>query len=344
MPCYSPLKGYLCQDGFRMSPKGDCKPQTVPCGQCVGCRLERSRQWAVRCKHEADGWKRNCFITLTYNKENLPKNGSLVYEEFQMFMKRFRKRFSGYQPSAGKQFDDISVLDRLSPFPYTEVIWPIRFYMCGEYGEQFGRPHFHACIFNFDFMDKYLWETTDAGSKIFRSKVLEELWPYGYSSIGDLTFSSAAYVARYIMKKITGKAADAHYETVDEYGVVTWRKPEFNKMSLKPGIGFRWFQKYWNDVYKFDKDGDCVKDSVTVNGRQAKPPRYYDRLLERFDDTSSYTTASGDVVSYSQHMDAVKQFREDFISRVVDDNGPDRLRAKEEVAMARLSMLKRKLL
>ena len=143
MACFKPLKAYQCFDKsivFTEARKHDIvRSLELPCGQCVGCRLERSRQWAIRCMHEASLYKDNCYITLTYDEEHLPEDYSLHYDDFQRFMKRVRKRYTGKK---------------------------IRFYMAGEYGENFGRPHFHACIFNLDFEDKYLWQKTESGSKI----------------------------------------------------------------------------------------------------------------------------------------------------------------------------------
>jgi hypothetical protein len=184
MACYKPLTAYQCADRsiiWREIPGADVvRTLSLPCGQCVGCRLERSRQWAVRCMHEAQMHTSNCFITLTYAPEFIreAKDLSLNYEHFQLFMKRLRKRFTGKT---------------------------IRFYMAGEYGELRDRPHFHACIFGLDFEDKKFLKRTETGSILYTSKILEELWPYGYSSIGDVNFESAAYVARYIMKKVNGK-------------------------------------------------------------------------------------------------------------------------------------------
>ena len=123
MPCYHPWLAYQCLDGSVVSVERKGKGAvvrtlTLPCGQCVGCRLERSRQWAIRCMHEAQLHERNSFVTLTY-KGDVPDEG-LRYRDFQLFMKRLRKYASGQQ---------------------------IRFYMCGEYGDEKGRPHFHACLF-----------------------------------------------------------------------------------------------------------------------------------------------------------------------------------------------------
>ena len=140
MPCYNPLKGYrsrtLNASGkrsivFNLREGYVDQPIEVPCGQCIGCRLERSRQWAVRCVHEASLYKNNCFVTLTYSDDKLPSDGSLHFDHFQKFMKRLR-RF----------YDDSR----------------IRFFHCGEYGEQYSRPHYHCCLFNFDFVDKKFWK------------------------------------------------------------------------------------------------------------------------------------------------------------------------------------------
>lgn len=306
MACYHPLTAYQAASGdvvFYESNRHDIvRTLTLPCGQCIGCRLERSRQWAVRCMHEASLYSRNCFITLTYSDENLPADRSLHYEDFQKFMKRLRKEVKGIDVDAfGKR--------------------PIRYYMAGEYGENFGRPHFHACIFNFDFDDKKLWKTTGSGSKIYRSEALERLWPFGYSSVGDVTFESAAYVARYIMKKVTGQAAEGHYEEVCKVtGEITNRKPEFNKMSLKPGIGQGWFDKFKDDVYPHDY--------VVVRGKKTKPPRFYDKKFK---------------AEYPIEFDMIEFQRFQKSRENPEENFDDRLLVREQVVAARLALLKRSL-
>jgi hypothetical protein len=295
MACFHPLQAYQCADGSIIfsERKGDVvRSLSLPCGQCRGCRLERSRQWAVRCMHEASLHEQNCFITLTYDNDHCPSDRSLNYGDFQRFMKRFRKRFKDFT---------------------------IRFYMAGEYGEKFERPHFHACIFGFNFPDLTLWKRTPSGALIYRSKSLEDLWPFGYSSIGDVTFESAAYVARYVMKKRTGKCVGDHYETTDmETGEIKERVPEFNRMSLKPGIGYGFYEKFTSDIYPHDY--------VVINGRETRPPKFYDKKF-----ADDYPEAF-ESLQFQRFVDAVDRF---------DDNTDERLCVKEQVLEAKFSRLKR---
>jgi len=246
MPCYHPILGYrsveVGKTGKRKIIFSANKayvdlPVKLPCGQCIGCRLEKARQWAIRCVHEASLWEKNCFITLTYNDDNLPANGSVSKREFQLFMKRLRKKYNTHK---------------------------IRYYACGEYGEKYSRPHYHACLFGFDFDDK---KVLYGGGEyiVYRSAGLEDVWKYGFSSIGELTFESAGYVARYVMKKLIGPREN-------EYGE---KEKEFALMSRRKGIGNEWINKYKRDVYP--------KDFLTIRGKKMKPPMYYDNILEGLD-------------------------------------------------------------
>ena len=181
----------------------------------------------------------NSFITLTYAPEQLPQDGSLDVRHFQQFMKELRGELAPKR---------------------------IRFFHCGEYGENLKRPHYHALIFGHDFPDKYHWGRSKTGEDVFRSEQLERLWRRGYSNIGSVTWQSAGYVARYITKKVTGENADDHYQGL---------KPEYVTMSRRPGIGFSWYQRFKGDLYP--------KDFLTINGKRYPVPGYYDRLLERDD-------------------------------------------------------------
>lgn len=301
MTCFHPLTGFrstVKNDNGKFPIVFDARRArddlslNLPCGQCVGCRLERSRQWAVRCAHEASLYEHNCFITLTYNDENLPTDKSLNLVHFQLFMKRLRKKYGS----------------------------KIRFYHCGEYGENFGRPHYHACIFNFDFQDKILF-TCREGINLYTSESLQKLWGMGFTSVGDVTFQSAAYVARYIMKKVNGAQADDHYTYIDpETGEISWRKPEYTTMSRRPGIASGWFDKYHRDVYP--------GDFVVMNQKKIKPPKFYDMKLEKLNPYEF------DEIKFQRELDAKKY---------VDNNTPDRLKVREAVQNERLSRLKRQL-
>jgi len=196
MPCRDPLKGYRSRE---RNPSGKRsivfsaregfhdQPVNLPCGQCIFCRLERSRQWAIRCIHEAKLHEENCFITLTYSDQHLPSHGGLVLSHFQDFMKRLRFKFSHI---------------------------PIRFFHCGEYGERSSRPHYHALIFGLDFVDKYHYRTVN-DQKYYRSPTLERLWDKGNSMIGDLTFESALNLSNQIFP-IPGRRLMVTYSGLSE--------------------------------------------------------------------------------------------------------------------------------
>lgn len=254
MPCYHPLKAWRGPRGpsGRLSVVFDESkslgiPVTLPCGQCIGCRLERSRQWATRIMHENSLHEESCFLTLTYDDEHLPKDLSLNVKHHQDFMKRLRAR-------TGRK---------------------LRFFQCGEYGERYGRPHYHSCLFGFSFPDRQLYSVR-GGNAIYTSEFLRDVWSFGHAVIGDVTFDSAAYVARYVLKKVTGEPAEQHYRSFDPAtGEVLQegrRQPEYVTMSRKPGIGADWIKQFRSDVYP--------SDEVIVNGVSCKPPRYYDNCYE----------------------------------------------------------------
>lgn len=226
----------------------------IPCGQCIGCRLDYSRQWAVRACHEVNtyGADNNMFITLTYNDEHLPDNKSLDYSDVQKFLKRLR-HYTG---------------DGL------------RYMVCGEYGEKFQRPHYHLLLFNYVFPDidwnkPYLIDT-NKGQMYYRSEILEkELWtdPYqpdnkkGFSVIGKVTFESAAYVARYVTKKLKTKDEE---KLKEHYGL---RVPEFLRMSRDPGLGNQFVKNYYEDI---------LNHGYVTFGRKYKAPvpRYYLNVIK----------------------------------------------------------------
>lgn len=301
--CFHPLRAWrgkpredgkqniVFKPGEALNPHNELE---LPCGQCIGCRLEKSRQWALRCVHEASLHDENCFLTLTYSDEHLPEDNSLDVRTFQLFMKRLRKRFS----------------DRR-----------IRFYHCGEYGEKTGRPHYHALIFGLEFPDKTLWKESPQGYHTYRSKILEQLWPFGFSTIGAVTWQSAAYTARYIMKKQNGEIADAWYTYIDPItGEVFQLKPEYTTMSRRPGIGKDWFNKYASDLFPHDY---AVHDGKTL-----RVPRYYDEMYKEHD---------------ADEFEKIKKKRKRKALKNKDDQTPERRKTRQIVLNHKVNRLKRDL-
>lgn len=263
MSCTSPIQGfYVFQNGkrrfqacgyyqelFKLGRKpelGSPEMSAVSCGQCQSCRLKSSREWAVRCMHELQMHEFvGSFLTLTFDEENLVRECPAGSISVK-HMQDFHKRLR-------KRFSDRK----------------IRMIYCGEYGDKRGRPHYHGVYFGLDFDDK-IQVSESAGFPIYSSEILSKLWTFGNAMIGTVTFESCAYVARYCTKKLTGKKGKEAYEAK---GLV----PPFAKYSNQPGIGADWVDSFG--------DTDCFShDHVVVRGRgPCKPPRYYDKLLERKD-------------------------------------------------------------
>lgn len=234
------------------------------------------------------------FLTLTYRPENLPKDGSLQPKHFQDFMKRYRFWLEHKR---------------------------IRFFHCGEYGEKNDRPHYHALIFGHRFKDLEL-HTKINGNSLYTSEKLNELWGHGYCLIGDVTFESAAYVARYVTKKITGEKALHHYNEIDlETGeILKERRPEYVTMSRRPGIGKTWFEAYSGDVYPLDE--------VIIRGKKMKPPRYYNSLEEKLDPDEYFRIKAARIAAAKK-------------PEVQKDNTWDRLQVKEKCKLKQFELLKR---
>lgn len=312
MPCYSPLTGWRSK---RRNPNGKRsitfnrnegfvdQEVTLPCGQCIGCRLEHSRQWAIRCVHEAQMHEKNCFITLTYNNEKIPTvlgRPTLKKEHFVKFMKRLRRKYGE----------------------------GIKFYGCGEYGSQNVNPHYHICLFGHDFDDKVLFKE-DKGNKIYLSADLQELWTdpkddkaYGFVTVGSLTFETAAYTARYCMKKQKGKGAKEFYEVGVDLGTgeIHSVEPEFALMSRRPGIGRSWLEEFKKEVIN--------NDSIVINQREVKPPKYYDNQIEKTEPDR-----------HSQ----MKADRRAAVKKAVENNSLARLYVRGLVKEAQIKNLKKEL-
>lgn len=273
MPCLAPItvpkKGYV---DLRV---------TVACGQCVGCRVDRTQDWTTRIVHEASLHELNQFVTLTYDDQHLPANQSLIKADFQNFMKRLRKMHMKEQNAK------------------------LRYFAVGEYGDQLERPHYHAVLFGIDFADKRPHSKNDKGDQLFTSETLDSIWGKGHTFIGSVTVQSAAYVAKYCIKKVNGRMAASHYGQ---------RIPEFAIMSLKPGIGSGWFQKYQAEVYP--------SDFIVLKGRKRSPPRFYDEQVD------------------PDELKVIKAKRLIRAQKHRSEQTPDRLKARRECLEARLNLRK----
>lgn len=269
------------------------KRLAIPCGRCIGCRLEKSRQWASRIVCETQMHESNIFLTLTYRDseltygvdphDNQTAHGILVPRHLELFWKRLRKWH-------GKR---------------------LGYYACGEYGDKSSRPHYHACIFGLTFPDQKFYAHKN-GNNLYSSDICDNIWTHGNCYYGDVTFESAAYVARYTLKKRMGNTK----ATYDQEGLT----PEFSRMSRRPAIGKTWFEQYGSDV--FPSDTFIVRDVAT------KPPRYFLDLLAR------------------QNLNMVDDIRFNRIASMsdnLDENEFKRLRAKERVKLSASKGLTRRL-
>ena len=248
MSCYHPLRGivlsYNAETGkkririvssdFKSPENENVEYIQIPCGHCIGCYLDRSRQWADRCMCELKYHDKASFITLTYDDDHLPPKqdyydletgecfsgliNPLVKKDLQLFMKRLRKRL---EPKK------------------------VRFFACGEYGETTHRPHYHIILFGEDFSyDRVFYKNNAQGQPLYNSPTLSDLWNYGFSVTANVTWDTCAYVARYVTKKIQGDD-NKFYE---KYNIPR----EFTVMSRKPGIGRQYYDDHKEKIYNQD--------------------------------------------------------------------------------------------
>lgn len=244
MPCFTPLKAYRAPGGsiaFDSARGWSDRPLELRCRNCIGCRQDRARAWALRCVHESLLHERNCFVTLTYDDEHLPNDGGLDVRHWQLFAKRLRK-----------------------------AIGPFRFYHCGEYGEKTRRPHYHALLFGQDLAGDWMLLRHQNGSDVYTSRLLQQTWGLGEASIDHLNYSTAEYVTRYCMKKLNGNLGAETYGTL---------RPPYATMSRGGrtglgGIGSTWFDKYYTDVYPSD-------EVVHAGRKFRPPKYYDDKLAQK---------------------------------------------------------------
>lgn len=327
MACYHPIRAYDVSGKYDLKRKivfsvnpyeeeklvADGRLLQLPCGQCIGCRLQYSRDWANRCMLELYYHKSAYFATLTYNDAHLPRSWSvdketgeafpaatLVPGDFQKFMKRLRFRFKDQQ---------------------------IRFFGAGEYGSESFRPHYHVILFGLELPDLQLLKQSRLGDQYFVSESFQSCWrdldgqDIGYTLLGSVSWETCAYVARYIMKKQKG-ALSVFYE---DLGI----ESEFSRMSLKPGIGFQYYQDHKDTMWKFEK----INVSTKNGGLSFPPPRSYTRFL-----------AADDPV-LAEEISSIRKFkaitRQNQKMMLTDKDYYDILKTEEELKIKRAKQLRR---
>lgn len=253
----------------------------------------RSAHWATRLAHELRMHECSSFLTLTFAPENLPDDNGVHVRDVQLFIKRARKML---EPRGIK----------------------IRYFACGEYGDAGDRPHYHILLFGYDFPDRKPWRKTSTGHVTYRSAELEKLWPFGHSEIGTVTPESAAYVARYITKKINGDRAEDHYTRPHPLtGQLHRVQAEFLCMSTKPGIGLEWLEKNYGDTVTWDFS--------VVNGVKRPTPPYYKKKMTELEQLR---------ITAERKRKARKH---------ADNNTDRRLMVREESTILKLARLKREM-
>lgn len=289
MPCFRPVTCWKDPDGGPISffERKDFREISIPCGKCIGCRIMVRDGWAFRAYAESQMHDENCFLTLTYSPENVPLDNSVDHRHWQLFAKRLRKGVGSF-----------------------------RFFMCGEYGEQFSRPHYHALLFGYRPDDMRQSNSMYSKYALFESEYLSRLWGKGFVSVGEVTMQSARYCASYVTKRMSEenwKRSELAYH-VDQYGEIHERRQPYCKMSLKPGLGSSWLAAYRSDIYN--------NDSVVLHGGQrVKVPRYFDDLMAEFD---------------CDELEASKLRRTKLAERFIENNSRARLEVREKCAEAKL--------
>lgn len=243
---------------------------TIPCGQCIGCRLDYSKQWANRCLMELESHESSYFVTLTYDDVHVPisyyshnddgdawPSMTLRKRDLQLFFKRLRS-------NTGQE---------------------IRYYAAGEYGSGSARPHYHCIIFGLKLDDLVPYKKSHEGFIYYNSRTVQDAWrgyafdylgnkvpgtygDLGFAVVAEVTWETCAYTARYVTKKATGQEKEFY----DCFNL----EPEFALMSRKPGIGRDFYERHKRDLYTFDH----VSISTPRGGRQIRPPRYFDILFD----------------------------------------------------------------
>ncbi len=247
-----PAKSFICEitglKGVALKFKGEPN-LLLPCRKCKDCKLKKAREWALRCWHESRMHEENCFVTFTYDEENLPPYGDLRHSDFQKFMKRFRKKYPN--------------LD-------------VKYFMCGEYGDETHRPHYHAILFGY-YPPDAVWHRKQNGHNYYKSAELDSFWKHGFTDTTGVSYSNAGYLARYSLKKQIGSEdLQDRYTYLDEFDNLQTRQFEYIRMStgreFGQGIGASWLRKHWRHV---------LENDYVLNPHNTKlpVPKYYLEIL-----------------------------------------------------------------
>lgn len=222
----------------------------IPCGKCELCRVEQRYSKAVRIMLEAESWpEATYFITLTYNQEN-HTDPDLDHKDWAQFMKNFREEFCQAKHSLYPM-----KLRKGKVRTKSVTFKKIKQVMCGEYGDTFGRKHFHGIIFNHSFDDiEFTGNYSKKGNPIHTSKKLADVWKKGFVQLEKVNFDLALYVGSYVT------------DYMDETDVNTGhKKKQYGRFGK--GIGETWIRKYWREVL-------AVGSIKTLEGNY-RIPRYF---------------------------------------------------------------------
>lgn len=244
-------------------------PQYIPCGKCLGCRLDYSRDWSNRCIMESSRHEINWFITLTYDDANLTNgkvylNKDLSDEEVP--------RWVDVEAKTLVPMEVTNFIKRLREY-YSRVknIENIRYFYCGEYGGTTGRPHYHLLVFGLDIDDLRLYRNTLKGDALYNSDTIQKLWAKGFSVIAEMNWKTCAYTARYILKKQgEGKKHKGFYDDIGLY-------QEFTRMSRNPGIATPYYQTHVEQILEDDK---IVLPSIDGKPHIVTPGRSFTHFIE----------------------------------------------------------------
>lgn len=240
----------------------------VPCGQCIGCRLDHAKLWADRMMLEVPYHKHCWFITLTYNDNSIPVNNIDENGEVRTTV-GLSNMVDEYSVTTLRKKDFQDFIKRLRRYVEYHKIpdSPCRYFACGEYGDNTRRPHMHAIIFGLEIPDLVPFSKNENGDVLYTSEMLSKIWSVGFVTIGECTWNTCDYVARYVIKKQKG----VNKELSDCYSF----ESEFALMSRKPGIGRMYYEDNKDSIFEYDHiylDGD--------NTRQLAIPKYFERIKE----------------------------------------------------------------